>query len=138
MAFLEVLASIIIGYFLLLLLLEAVIWKAQPSMDSGVTLFINQGGTVFARKLYGFDYHNKLYVSSNHWFRQWYYAILEEPQIAVEHAGAIKPVTAVPIDGEELSEVAREYKMGVVLRLMCGFAPRRFLRLDPRQSDDAT
>ena len=133
MTILEILLAVVVGYVVLLLLLEAVIWKAQPNMESGVTLFVSQGDTVFSRKLYGFDYHDKLYVSSNHWFRQWYHAILKNPDIEVEHAGEVKPVTAVPIDGDEAAEIAREYTMGFVLRLMCGFAPRRFLRLDPRE-----
>lgn len=138
MLILEIAIAVIVGYVVLLLLLEAVISKAQPNMESAVTLFVNRGDAVVSRKLYGFDYGDRLYVSSNHWFRQWYYAILERPQIDVEHAGQVKPYTAVQIGGDERAEIAREYKMGLVLRLMCGFAPRRFLRLDPRGSKDDT
>ena len=134
MTILETILIVIAGYFVLLLLLEAVVWKTQPSMEGGVTLLVYRGGSVFTRKLYGFEYRDKLYVSSNHWFRQWYHAILKNPHVDVEHAGEVKPYTAVPIDGDERAEIAREYKMGFVLRLMCGFAPRRFLRLDPRGS----
>lgn len=138
MLVLQIALAAIVGYVALLLLLEAVIWKTQPNMESGVTLFLNRGNAVVARKLYGFEYGDKLYVSSNHWFRRWYYAILETPQIDVEHAGEIKPYIAVPIEGSERLEIAREYKMGFILRLLCGFAPRRFLRLDPRGHKDDT
>ena len=134
MAILQIILIVIAGYVALLLLLEAVVWKVQPNMDSGVTLFVSRGDDVLTRKLYGFKHHNKLYVSSNHWFRQWYQAVLENPNIDVEHEGEAKPYTAVPISGDERAEIARAYKMGFVLRLMCGFAPRRFLRLDPRVS----
>ena len=127
---LEITLSVLGGYLVLLLLLETVIWKTQPNMENGVTLFVKQGGQVISRKLYGFDYEDRLYVSSNHWFRQWYDALLQDPQIEVEHKGEVKSCTAVPIDGDELVEIAAKYKMGFVLRLMCGFAPRRFLRLD--------
>ena len=136
MTILEVLALVVVAYLVLLLLLEAVVWKTQPDMESGVTLIVSRGDGVFTRRLYGFDYQDRLYVSSNHWFRQWYHAVLRNPDIDVEHAGEVKPYTAVPIDGEERAEIAREYKMGLVLRLMCGFAPRRFLRLDPRGGKD--
>ena len=123
-------------YILLLLSLEAVVWKVQPDMDNGVTLHVSSGSSEFTRKLYGFEYGGKLYVSSNHWFRQWYHAILDNPQIDVERDGEREPFTAVPIDGDERAEVNREYRMGFLLRMMCGFAPRRFLRLDPRGTND--
>ncbi|MGI9328950.1 MAG: hypothetical protein ACR2PZ_27280 [Pseudomonadales bacterium] len=138
MLILEIALVVILGYVALLLLLEAVIWKTQPNMESGVTLFVNRGNDVVARKLYGFEYGDKLYVSSNHWFRRWYYALLEAPLIDVEHAGEIKPYIAIPIEGSERAEIAREYQMGFILRLLCGFAPRRFLRLDPRELKDGT
>ncbi|NKC00315.1 MAG: hypothetical protein GKR90_17765 [Pseudomonadales bacterium] len=136
MTMLEVLLAFSAAYFTLLLLLEVVVWKTQPNMENAVTLFVPQGDSVLTRKLYGFDYNHKLYVSSNHWFRHWYHAILRNPQIDVEHAGNVKPYTIIPIEGDERAEIAREYKMGFVLRLMCGFAPRRFLRLDPMGGED--
>lgn len=133
---LEILLIAIAGYVTLLLLLELVLWKAQPNMENVVTLFVVDGDVSFARKLYGFKHHGKLYVSSNHWFRQWYHAIVRSPDLEVEHAGEVKAYKAVAITGHEREEVAREYKMGFVFKLMCGFAPRRFLRLDPRGSNN--
>ena len=142
MSWLELLLVVVTGYVVLLLLLEATIWKTQPDMDGGATLHIRQVGNgqqdaMFTRRLYGFDYQDKLYVSSNHWFRRWYHAVLDNPDIEVEHEGQLKPYTAVPISGDEQALIAREYKMRFVLRLMCGFAPRRYLRLDPREADTA-
>lgn len=123
------------GYVCLLLLLELVIWKAQPDMENGVTLFVGSGNSVTARKLYGFELDDNLYVSSNHWFRKWYYAVLDNPNITVKHAGKVKPCKAIPLEGDERGRVAKAYQMNFVLRLMCGFAPRHFLRLD---LDDST
>lgn len=135
MLIVEVILALIAGYIVLLLVLEAVIWKTQPDMENGVTLFVNLDGTTVPRKLYGFDYDNKLYVSSNHWFRRWYHAVLKSPDIDVEHAGEIRPCTAIPIVGDELVKISEAYKMGFFLRTLCGFAPRRFLRLDPRENE---
>jgi len=129
----EIAIAILVGYIILLLLLEAVIWKVQPGMENGVTLFVTVDSTIVARKLYGFQFDGDLYVSSNHWFRKWYYAVMANPLVEVEHDGETKPCTAVPVEGDERGRVANGYKMGFVLRLMCGFAPRRFLRLDPRR-----
>ncbi len=133
MLLLEIVLTIGLGYLLLLLLLEGVIWKVQPDMEGGLTLHVDTGGTILKRKLYGLEYENKLYVSSNHWFRKWYHAILKNPQIEVERGGEAKPYTAVPIEGDEHMRIAKQYDMGFGLRLLCGFAPQRFLRLDPRE-----
>ncbi|MCR9279432.1 MAG: hypothetical protein NXH85_15860 [Pseudomonadaceae bacterium] len=130
MTLIELLIAIALGYVAVLVLLEFVVLKVQPDMEGCVTVHVNQGDGVVVRKLYGFDYEDKLYVSSNHWFRQWYYAILENPEVVVEQAGETRAFTAIPIEGHERAEIARRYHMGFFLRLMCGFAPRRFLRFD--------
>ena len=132
MSILEIALVVVAGYVSILLLLEAVIWKVQPTMEGGVTLIVGEGDDQFSRTLYGFQINDRLYVSSNHWFRKWYHAVLQNPNIGVERDGEVKPYTAVPIDGEEKEDVARQYKMGFMFRLLCGFAPRLHLRLDPR------
>jgi hypothetical protein len=38
----------------------------------------------------------------------------------------------VPISGEERDRVARVYSLPFAARLLTGFPPRAFLRLDPR------
>ena len=38
----------------------------------------------------------------------------------------------MPSPSPEAFRVADAYRMGFVLRFVCGFAPSRFLRLDPR------
>ena len=39
--------------------------------------------------------------------------------------------TSNPATGQELARISDAYRMGFVLRFICGFAPSRFLRLDP-------
>ena len=126
----EFIISVSIGYLALLLVLEAVIWKVQPDMDGVVTLHIPVGEAVMKRKLYGFRHERQLYVSSNHWFRQWYHAVLAHPEFDVECDGALGRYLAVPVVGSEHERVAQAYNQGFVLKLACGFAPQRFLRLD--------
>ena len=41
---------------------------------------------------------------------------------------------AVPVDDEEHERVAAEIGNGIVFKIMVGFAPQRFLRLDPVES----
>ena len=129
---LEIILSIFVAYLALVLLLEAVVGKFQPDMAGVVTLHLDSEGGIVERKLYGFEYDNALYVASNHWFRSWYHAVLTNPELEVERAGVLDTYTAVPLQGDELVEVKRAYGQGFLLRLACGFAPQRFIRLDPR------
>ena len=131
MAIFEILVVVFVVYVTLLLLLEFVAWKLQPDMEDCVVLHFLKADKPDSRKLYGFDHKNKLYVSSNHWFRQWYNAVLENPTINVERDGGRESYTAISVEGDELAEISRAYKLGFIIRLMSGFAPRRFLRLDP-------
>ena len=135
MLIVEIVGGVFLGYVILILLLETVIWRFQPDMDGGVTLKIKDGETIVKRKLYGLEYNDRLYLSSNHWFRKWYHTVLENPALEVERAGEQGQYIAVPVKGEEHLEVAREYSAGFVLKFLCGFAPQRFLRLDPKSAE---
>jgi hypothetical protein len=44
--------------------------------------------------------------------------------------GVTGSFTAEPVQCEEHETLAKAYSMGFVLRLLCGFAPSRFLRLE--------
>jgi len=130
MKFSVIMASIAAAYVLIILILELLIWRTQPAMDSGVTLTIKDGNETITRVLYGHEAGGSLYVSSNHWFRSWYWAALRNPEIQVVYAGEVttriaKAVTPDSKDGELAS-----YEMGFILRLICGFAPRKFLKLE--------
>ena len=129
-----VVAAVIGAYALLILVLEIVIWRVQPSMEGGVTLTINDGDETVERVLYGHEFEGALYVSSNHWFRRWYYALLENPDIVVARGDAKGRYTVVSVEGDEAERVRADYQMGFVLRLVCAFAPRKFVRLDPAAS----
>ena len=88
-------------------------------------------GSRVERTLYGFEFDDQLYVSSNHWFRSWYHLAAKHPDVDVTRGDEKGPYRAVVVTGEEHDVLTREYHMGVVLRLLCGFAPSKFLRLDP-------
>ena len=130
MQLLEILVFVALGYAALLLCLELIVWKIQPNMEGVVTLHINTGETVVSRKLYGLEFNNSLYVASNHWFRSWFHAALAHPDIKVERGEITARYSVTPVEGDEHQQVADEYDMGLPLRIACGFAPQRFLRLD--------
>jgi F420H(2)-dependent quinone reductase len=80
----------------------------------------------------GVESGGRLYVSANHWPRAWYERALASPEVEVARGGVKAPYRAVPIAGDELASVGREYRLPLFLRALTGFPPRRFLRLDPR------
>lgn len=131
MMVLEILVFAAIGYLILLLLLELVVWQVQPDMEDAVTLHVQSGDTVVTRKLYGLKHQGTLYVASNHWFRSWYHAARQAGHVEVEHNGATTKCRAIPLVGEEHKAIAAAYDQGLMLKLLCGFAPQRFLRLEP-------
>jgi len=80
----------------------------------------------------GVESDGRLYVSANHWPRGWYERALANPEVEVTRGGGTAPYRAVPLGTEELERVARDYQLPFAIRVLTGFPPRRFLRLDPR------
>ena len=128
----EIVASILAIYIGLVLLAEVLAWRLQPPMDGGVTLRIKgKNGATLERTVYGHLLDGTLYVSSNHWFRSWYRALRRSPDLEVVRDGHAKLYRAEDVVGAGRSRVLESYRMGFLLRLLCGFAPRRLLRLAP-------
>lgn len=133
MKVLKIIAAILLVYVALVAVLEGVIGYVQPDMPGGVSFATTDtNGRTTERMLAGFRFEGRLYVASNHWLRGWYHQALVHPEVEVTVDGEKRGYTAVAVAGGELERVADAYTMGFVLRLICGFAPSRFLRLDPR------
>ncbi len=132
MTWLFVIGFVFLGYVAFILAAELLIWRLQPSMEGGVTISVTAGdGARLTRNLYGFDFDGKLYISSNHWFRRWYHLAVKQGEIDVTRDGVTAPHRTVVVTGEEKRRLSRAYRMGIVLRSICGFAPSKFLRLEP-------
>jgi hypothetical protein len=112
---------------------ESLIGYIQPS--SGSTLVIttfDAGGTPHDRVVSRLESNGQLYVAANHWPRAWYERALANPDVQVTIDGQKSYHTAVPVTGEEHERVDRENALPVFFRILTGFPPRYFLRLDPR------
>jgi hypothetical protein len=110
---------------------EALIGFVQPDMEGGVRLATKEpDGTTSERMLASARLDGNLYIASNHWLRGWYRSALAAPEVRAEVDGEEAAYLAVPIVGEERVRVSASYRMGFVLRFVCGFAPSKFLRLD--------
>ena len=123
---------VLLAYLAFVLLVECLIWRLQPDTTGGVTIHVtDRSAKQVQRNLAGFEYDNRLYVSSNHWFRHWYKLALDNSSVVITKNGVRRPCKAIVVAGREQISVSRAYKMGFILRFICGFAPSKFLRLDP-------
>lgn len=105
------------------LVLHTVELRSEPSQHDAVVR-----DTVVA----GVDIDGRLYVAANHWPRAWLDRALANPDIEVTRAGVRAPFRAVQPEGAELLRVEAAYALPIVVRVLTGFPPRAFLRLDPR------
>jgi hypothetical protein len=74
----------------------------------------------------------QLYVAANHWPRAWYRRALANPDVHATIDGAKGDYRAVPVTGEEHDRVDAANSLPAFFRILTGFPPRYFVRLDPR------
>ena len=126
-------AIVILVYLGIVVAFESSIGYFQPA--SGTTIVIttfDEGGTPHDRVVSALESDGQLYVATNHWPRAWYDRALENPVVRVTRAGEKGDYRAVPVTGAEHERVDAENSLGVAFRILTGFPPRYFVRLDPR------
>ena len=90
-----------------------------------------EDGTPNDRVLSPLGSNGQLYVAANHWPRAWYKRALENPHVQVTLDGDKGDYLAVPVTGEEHDRVNGDNSLGMMFRIVTGFPPRYFVRLDP-------
>jgi len=129
----KIVAAGVLVYLGIVVAFESLIGYFQPR--AGSTLVIttfDADGTAHDRVVSRLESGGQLYVAANHWPRAWYHRALENPDVIVTQDGEKGDYRAVPVTGVEHDRVDRENGLGVVFRILTGFPPRYFLRLDPR------
>ena len=106
----------------------------QPEIG-GTTIVLSTtaaDGRSHERVLSPIDDDGRLFVAANHWPRAWYHRVLENPKVRVTREGETTDYLAVPVGEEERERLLDESGFPAIAYLFTGFAPRQFLRLDPR------
>src|SRR5262245_6051633 len=80
----------------------------------------------------GVESGGHLYVAAHHLPCSWYRRSTVNPDVEITRPGERMAYRAVPVTGDERARIARDYHLPWVVRLLTGFPPRSFLRLDPR------
>lgn len=107
----------------------------QPENIGGTTIVITTTGAdgeSHDRVLSPIDDNGQLVVAANHWPRAWYRRALENPEVRVTRDGETADYRAVPVSELERERLLDESGFPLVAYFFTGFAPRQFLRLDPR------
>ncbi len=125
-------ALLVLIYIAIIATFESLLGYFQPSgQGSLVITTADEDGTRHDRVLARLQSDGELFVAVNHWPRAWYGRALENPSVQVSVNGVTGNYMAVPASDEEHDRVNRENSLGIVFRILTGFPPRYFLRLDP-------
>ncbi len=107
----------------------------QPENIGGTTIVLSTTGAdgkSHDRVLSPIDDNGQLIVAANHWPRAWYHRALENPDVSVTRSGETTDYRAVAVSKEERERLLDESGFPLAAYVFTGFAPRQFLRLDPR------
>ena len=129
----KIIAVSFLVYVGIVIAFESLLGYFQPA--TGNTLVITtiaEDGAANDRVLARLESNGELYVAANHWPRAWYNHALENPNVQVTLDGEKGNYRAVPVTREEHDRVNGENSLGMSFRILTGFPPRYFLRLDPR------
>jgi hypothetical protein len=133
MTALKITAIAVLVYVAIVVSFESLIGFLQPT--AGSTLVIttfDRDGTGHDRVVSRLESDGHLYVAANHWPRAWYHRALQNPEVEVTIDGEKGAYRAVDVTDVEHDRVESKYKHGLGFRILTGFPPRYFLRLDPR------
>jgi hypothetical protein len=124
----------ILVYAVVVATFETLLGIFQPMPDSTLVITTSErDGTSHERVLAHLESEGKLYVAANHWPRAWYDRALANPHVQVTIGSETGDYQAVPVSGAERDRVDDENSLGIAFRVLTGFPPRLFLRLDPRE-----
>jgi hypothetical protein len=133
MKLLKIAVIVLVVYAALVAAFEALLGYRQPRTPGSsvvITTFDAQGAA-HERVVSRLESDGQLYVAANHWPRAWYRRALRNPAVRISLDGEARDYRAVPVSDPERARLHAEHPHGLVFRILTGFPPRRFLRLDP-------
>ena len=122
--------SLVVIYIGLVILFESWLGYSQPSNANSLVITTFDDQEAKDRVLSAVNNNEKLYVSANHWPRAWYRQALSNPNVEVTYKGEKNSYLAIHIEGKENDRLMKEHAHPLTFRILTGFPPRYFLRLD--------
>ncbi len=129
----KLIAILSLVYVGIVVAFESLIGYFQPAGETTLVITTTaEDGTLNDRVVSRLESSGQLYVAANHWPRAWYNRALENPNVQVTLGGEKGDYLAVPVTGEEHVRVNGDNTLPTMFRILTGFPPRYFVRLDPR------
>jgi hypothetical protein len=129
----KIAAIFFLAYIGVVAAFESFLGILQPSNASTIVITtLGADGAAQDRVVSPIEDGGQLYVSANHWPRSWYKRALANPDVHVTAGDEKKAYRAVPVTGAEHDRLSVDHAHGIGFRILTGFPPRYFLRLDPR------
>ena len=123
--------GLVIAYASVVILFESLLGYYQPQSDGTLTISTtNAAGEQADRVLSRITVNDRLYVAANHWPRAWYRQTLENPDVMVTIDGERAAYRAVAVNDKEHETVNSTSPLPLSFRILTGFPPRYFIRLD--------
>lgn len=133
MKFVKIIAIVLVAYVGVVVAFESLIGYFQPAGQSTLVITTtDEDGSTNDRVLSRLESGGQIYVAANHWPRAWYNHALENPQVQVTLDDGQAQYLAVPATDEEHDRVDAEHSLGPAVRILTGFPPRYFIRLEPQ------
>jgi hypothetical protein len=133
MKVMKIASIVVVAYLGIVVAFESLIGFFQPTAGSTLVITTFEGnGNPHDRVVSRLQSDNQLYVAANHWPRAWYERALENPDVQVTLDGDKGDYRAVPVTGAEHDRVDADNSLPLIFRVLTGFPPRYFVRLDPR------
>lgn len=129
----KIIAIVLVVYVGIVIVFESLLGYFQPANQSTLVITTTDAdGASHSRVVARLHSNDQLYVAANHWPRAWFRQTSTNPAVEIEMDGVRSSYTAVPVAGEEHDRVDDDNGLGFVFRVLTGFPPRYFVRLEPR------
>ena len=130
---LRIIVILFVVYAGVVITFESLIGYLQPAGETTLVITTSDAdGSSNDRVLSHLESNGELFVAANHWPRAWYNRALEDPNVQASVNGQKRNYLAVVASPEEHQRVESENPLPTTFRILTGFPPRYFLRLDPR------
>ena len=128
----KVLGILVLVYVLIVALFESLLGYFQPQAPGTIVITTTDAdGATHDRVVSELESDGKAYVAVNHWPRAWYRRLDDNPSIQVTRGDETGDFIGVVVEGDEHDRVQADNPTGIVFRILTGFPPRYFVRLDP-------
>lgn len=129
---LKILLIAVVVYIGIVVAFETLIGVFQPQNESTLVLAVTDDeGNENDRVLSRLESNGQVFVAVNHWPRAWYRKVLQHPDVHVTIDGERRPYRAIAASKPEHQRLLAEHPHSFVFKLLTGFPPRYFVRLEP-------